>query len=258
MSIRNVTSCIASTSRAVPNASHRLRPHAPALLRSPILPFRLPQYSTDAPSADAPRTTFPALQILKTSAAAANPFVSPGKPTRLPRNGDIQAPIIRIVNRETGELGPDEPLQAALERLKPNKEFLQLMSLDPPIAKVLAFEDEKKKERLRKEQLKTARKGDKGEKEMQLSWLAQPADMQHKLDKIKEALHEGRRVSVVISCKPKTLPPSDERRAEVEKRIYAATSDLAVESQLPQRGRRHSMLYFRPKSHALDEVEKGQ
>lgn len=247
MFARQSTSCIASTSRAaLATSPRRIRPPAPSLTRCPILPFILPQNSTVPPGHN-----FPAHALIKNASFNSNPFSAPdrpGKPTGPPRNENIPHAVVRVVDRERNALGPPEPLEDVLARLKLKKEYVQLLSADPPVVKIFTYEEEKKMEKQRKESMKAARQHNRGEKEIQLSWGAQASDLQHKIDKIKEALGDRRRVSVVISAKPKTPAPSDERRAEIERRMYDVTADLAIESQPPQRGRRHSILYFKPKA----------
>ncbi|KZO94875.1 hypothetical protein CALVIDRAFT_538653 [Calocera viscosa TUFC12733] len=167
--------------------------------------------------------------------------------TAAPRNQQIPFEVVQMPDPATGALGPPERLADLLARINLKKEYLTLLNDDPPVVKLVTFEEERRLDKVRKDQRKAQRATTKGEKEVQITWKAEPADLEHKVDKIKEMLSKGGRVSVLLTTKPNALPPGDERRAQMERSIYNAVEDLAVESRQQQRGRRYTVMFFKPK-----------
>ncbi|EJU06090.1 hypothetical protein DACRYDRAFT_97692 [Dacryopinax primogenitus] len=254
MAFQQVASCIASTSRSVLRTSTRKRIHPTGVTRSAIFPL-YPHYSTQR------KDVYPAQELLKTITPL-NPFNSPMEQERdkdenaLPRNEKIKFEMVQLIDRETRTLGPLRPLVDILAEIRKGKEFVQLVSHERPLVKIITFDEDRRAERTRKTQQRAARAAGRS-KEVQISWQSEAGDLAHKLDKVREVLAEHNRVSVLLSGRPKTPPPTDEKRAEMEKKVYKVAEAMgAFEVGEPERGRRHSILNFRPKTSAGSEEGK--
>jgi len=156
---------------------------------------------------------------------------------------------IRVVSQ--GSLGDWQPLADVLASIDRQTQFLQLLSKNPAIVKIKTFEEDQQAIRdalrARREERKLHRgEGKKAEKEFQLTWSVEPGDLHHKMDRVRDALQEGRRAAVVITAKLGNPLPSDARRAQIQKSVYEAVEGVGLEARQPELTRRAALLFFKP------------
>ncbi|KZT62128.1 hypothetical protein CALCODRAFT_479325 [Calocera cornea HHB12733] len=188
-----------------------------------------------------PSTAFQAPAALREPNASGN-----GKKPAALRNRDIPHEYVQMPDA-TGVLQPPEKLADILARIDSRKRYVVLVQDSPAVVKIGNHEEDRRAERARKDAAKAHRLADKSDKEVQLTWSVEPGDLAHKMDKLVEALGQGRRVSVLIAAKPNTRPPGDDKRHQLESRILKLVEDIAVQVQEQKRGRRHTQMFFAPK-----------
>ncbi|KAJ7667557.1 hypothetical protein DFH06DRAFT_1085112 [Mycena polygramma] len=108
-------------------------------------------------------------------------------------------------------------------------EWVELVSeTHGPVVKIVnkkfALKMEKK---LREKQREGMRKNIK--KEVQLTWVSEQSDLDHKLARVREYLEIGAKVDIVFSTKPKTDPPSVQAMQEKVKNTVESMAEISKE-----------------------------
>lgn len=140
------------------------------------------------------------------------------------RGTDIPYRFVRLVDPETGKLHDPQPLRSILSTINPRSEYVELVSASPePIVKLHNRYDENTRVAEAALRAREVRRQNV-HKEVQLSWTSGPADLAHKINKVREDLTRGvRRVDLVFARKSKQdrLEP-----AEMHKRASEAIESL--------------------------------
>ncbi|KIP09801.1 hypothetical protein PHLGIDRAFT_115958 [Phlebiopsis gigantea 11061_1 CR5-6] len=158
-------------------------------------------------------------------------------PPAKPRDEQIRYKIVRLVDPQTGALGPLTPLanviEAARNKTTPdstegaeageNKKtkwwrqrrcYVELVAEQPhPIVKIVDIADmyHKNREAAKKKKESTVK-----EKEIQMTWSVAQGDLEHKLKKAREALNEGERITIGFARKKgQPYPKPEEIKAKL-------------------------------------------
>ncbi|GJE84807.1 hypothetical protein PsYK624_008830 [Phanerochaete sordida] len=176
----------------------------------------------------------------------------PTEPPRKPRDEEIGFRRVRLVDPDTGSLGPLTDLAQVIQSVRnrpstpaPGTEeqaeaagekrekwwkktwCVELVTHTPdPIVRAVNLSDEYRKA---KEMHKKKRDGIIKEKEVQLSWHVAQGDLEHKLRKVRETLEEGERVTLAFSRKKgQNWPTPEEKEAKIEE-VVGQLTDTAEE-----------------------------
>lgn len=178
--------------------------------------------------------------------------LKPTEPPRKPRDEEIRYRRVRLVDPDTGSLGPLTILTQVLELVRnmpvpptpggeeqatdasgkkekwwKKKWCVELVSEAPdPIVRAVNLSGEYRKA---KEAQKKKREGVIKEKGVQMSWSVAQGDLEHKLKKVKETLEEGERVVIGFSRKKgQPWPKPDEMQAKLRETVDQL-ADIAEE-----------------------------
>ncbi|KAH8102807.1 hypothetical protein DFH11DRAFT_323502 [Phellopilus nigrolimitatus] len=144
------------------------------------------------------------------------------------RNEEIDLRSVYVVNAETTKLGPRTPLHAVLAGVNRSTHFVELVSRDPPVVKIV---DSKAAHAARKALKARLRATRMEQKEVQMTWNVGAEDIAHKLRNARAQLVRGNMVDVAFAPKSKQpLPPRDEMRRKMQQ-VVDFVQDIAVEKQ---------------------------
>lgn len=129
----------------------------------------------------------------------------------------------RVHIRHDGCLSAPSNVSYILSLLDRRGYYIQLISHDPPIVKIVDKAEEYSRMKEEHEQAKLS-KSKQVHKEVQLSWVTSDADMAHKLEKAKEDLAKGLRVNLVFAHKRGRPLPSLE---DIKERLQSLVDSLA-------------------------------
>lgn len=185
------------------------------------------------------------------SAIKYSKFRGGGAEKRALWNEDIPARYVTLVNDE-GRLNEPEPLRPLLASFDP-KEWrlvcLEKVPDDPedqrrwiPVCKMINRKEEYDKERAKKAERKTVTKKTADPlnvKTLELNWAIDVNnDLNHRLNKVKEFLAEGRRVEIVLAKKKRGRVATRDECDNVLSRINAAVEEVKGARQLkPMEGK---------------------
>jgi len=158
-------------------------------------------------------------------------YSSPKKPkyNKPPRNLEITHPNVQLVNPETNRLDPPRPYEEILNSVALKDYFVELVSSDPPIVKIV---NKREANAARKEMKERKRTQPRNElKEVQMTWGVGVADLTHKLKKVQEELERGNRVTLVFAPKSKQPVPKPREMATFLNEVTEKVSAFAKESQ---------------------------
>ncbi|KAF8351065.1 hypothetical protein F5887DRAFT_1193597 [Amanita rubescens] len=129
----------------------------------------------------------------------------------------------RVRIRHDGRLSELSSVSYILSLLDRRGYYIQLISHEPPIVKIVdkAEEYNRMKEEHEKAKLSKAKQG---HKELQLSWATSDADIAHKLEKAKEDMAKGLRVNLVFTHKRGQPLPSLQ---DIHERLQRLVDSLA-------------------------------
>jgi translation initiation factor IF-3 len=123
------------------------------------------------------------------------------------RDRDIPHRIVHLVSEE-GILGPPTPLSHLLASIDPHTHFLELVNENPkPVVKIRDKQEQVKKEKEWKKRQKEVASSNV-QKEIQMTWAVEPADLVHKLNKARKEVEKGNRVELVFAPKVNQRAPS--------------------------------------------------
>lgn len=219
---------------------------APVNLYGGVRHVYTPRTQSRPPPNVAPKRNGPAGPSNTGNTSAYRPS-KPEEPPRKPRDLEIPFRKVRLVDPETGALGPltelrdviafvqsrpghgEEVTEATSEKKDKWKKrwCVELVSEVPdPIVRAVNLSEEYRKA---KEARKKKKESDIKEKEVQMSWSVGQGDMQHKFKKIREALDEGDRVTIVfLRKKGQPFPEPAEMQAKMQEAMDQL-ADIAVE-----------------------------
>lgn len=147
--------------------------------------------------------------------------------TTNPTNERIRFNSVRLVDEETGQLGPPQQLTTILKSIERKHQLVELVAEKPePIVKIRDTREMYKKAR----EQKVSKAGDTKEKEIQMSWGLAETDFERKLNKAREELERGNSVDLTFARKkgqPFLTP--DEMKSQVQ-RAVDALADISKES----------------------------
>ncbi|KLO09927.1 hypothetical protein SCHPADRAFT_999941 [Schizopora paradoxa] len=151
------------------------------------------------------------------------------KYTKPLRNSEIKFATVQLVNQETHRLDPSRPFAELLDSIDLKHEYVELVSNDPPIVKII---NRREANAARKEVKERMRMQPRNEmKEVQMTWGVAAADLDHKLKKAEEELERGNRVSLVFAPRSKRpIPKPQELQAFLDE-VAEKVSTFGRESQ---------------------------
>ncbi|TFK74354.1 hypothetical protein BDN72DRAFT_833265 [Pluteus cervinus] len=153
------------------------------------------------------------------------------KYSKVIKNEKIPHDIVRVVDSETDRLAPAVSLKALLASIDKEQEDVYLVSTVPvPVVKVMNKREVYEKKKVLKAQAKSTLKRNV-QKEAQMSWTSAPADLAHKMKKMREDLEKGYKVDLVLTIKRgslPTLPTPKEMNARLDE-ILNQFADVAKE-----------------------------
>lgn len=144
-------------------------------------------------------------------------------------NEDIKYPYVQVVNID-GRLNPPRPLSTVLSSIDRNEEFVQLVTDDQPIVKIL----NKKEAYDKAKALKKAKKDNErlqGDKEIQMTWGVAAGDLEHKINKVRKELEKKNRVSLIFAPKKRQPVPSPQEQDERVNKVLEMLKDIGKESR---------------------------
>lgn len=149
---------------------------------------------------------------------------------------EIIARVITLVDLETNRLSQPRTRFDILNNLdRKTHRLIQLSPDDPedpnfvPVCKVVSKKESYEQDKRRKQQAKEAKQASgKGSttKTLELNWAIDGNDLQHRLDRMREFLQEGRKVEIVLASKKKGRKASKEDCAGVLKAIQDAVNGV--------------------------------
>ncbi|GBE79107.1 hypothetical protein BKA93DRAFT_912695 [Sparassis latifolia] len=161
-----------------------------------------------------------------------------------PRNQQIEHRVVRMVNPETSHLEPAEELSEILRRTDLTLFAVELVTEHPePIVKLVNMRDEYLKRKAQEEK-KRVQPRPREEKEIMMTWGVSLGDFDHKLDKARQELEKGNRVTLIYARRkdqPQLTPE------EMEARVQETISSLAEAGAewRPRKANKHTTsLYF--------------
>ncbi|KAJ7638394.1 hypothetical protein FB45DRAFT_1023189 [Roridomyces roridus] len=169
------------------------------------------------------------------------------------RNKDIPFQEVHLAD-ENGVLVKTS-LRDLLERIDHRNQWVELVAQEPPVVKII---DKKARLALQKQAKEKAREVARKNmvKEVQLTWMSEAGDLQHKLTRARAYLEMGARVDIVFSPKPKvTNPPPHVQREKIGE-IVETLADVSTEFK-PVEWRR-GMAIVSLKGTAAETIEGNQ
>ncbi|KAG6874006.1 hypothetical protein C0995_007963 [Termitomyces sp. Mi166 len=157
---------------------------------------------------------------------------------RMPlRDFRIPHRLVHLVDPETGKLSDLQPLKAILASLNQDSHYVELVNENPaPIVRIYnRYIEKTRAAEIAHRAREVARQN--VQKEVQLSWGSAPADLAHKISKVREDLLRGARVDLVFARKigqPRIAPPVMHERVS-----EAIASLLDVAKEWKEREVRH-------------------
>lgn len=164
--------------------------------------------------------------------------------TRRPRNNEIKCPVVQVVDPETQRLRDPVPLKDVLNSVELEKFFIELVSADPPVVKIISRSEAHAAKKAAKAKQKTL-KADK--KEYQMTWNISPQDLTHKIQRAREQLESNNLVDVAFAPKPRQKAPSLPEMHSILDKVKQALLDVAMERQERTIQRAIGVIYFRPR-----------
>jgi translation initiation factor IF-3 len=140
-----------------------------------------------------------------------------------PRDRGIPHSIVYLVDEE-GRLGLPTPLSRLLASINPQTHFIELVDENPrPVVKIRDKQEQIRKEKeWKKRQREVA--SNNVQKEIQMTWAVEPADLAHKLNKARREVEKGSRVELVFAPKVNQRAPSS---AIMDARMKDAAEKIA-------------------------------
>lgn len=169
-----------------------------------------------------------------------------------PRDEQIKLPMVQLVDPITSKLLSPEPPSDILSRIKRSTHYVELVSQDPPLVKIIDRKEAAAERKASKAKLKQSKME---QKELQLSWKSEPSDIEHKLKKARAILGDGDMVNIAFARKARQRPPPVEEMQERLKQVVASLSDIAIEKKPMVVERGVGIVYLRPKSGKAANVD---
>jgi translation initiation factor IF-3 len=188
-------------------------------------------------------------------------------------NDKIPFVKVHLANSETNKLGPLVSLDSLLDslkdpvgtigedgkKIKSPTHFIQLVSLDPPVVRLVNRADAyaKKKERAKSQKLSAKQNVTK---EIQLTWGVAQGDWEHKVSKARSELKKGNRVDVVFAPKSKVKPPSHEEMLAIANKMVESLRDVGYQWKDIKKTNSMLLLHLRASDDSTpsDEAESSQ
>ena len=164
---------------------------------------------------------------------------------RRPKNEDIKYSHVQVVNSE-GKLDPPRPLTAILASIERKDYFVQLVTDDQPIVKIMNRKEMYEKSKALKKAKKAAERSSE-EKEIQMTWGVAIGDLSHKISKVREELEKRNRVNLIFAPKKGQPVPSPNERNEKMNEILEMLKDIGQESRSRTILRSHLTLHLEAK-----------
>lgn len=181
-------------------------------------------------------------------------YASSKKPsfTKPPRNSEITHATVQLVNPETNRLDPPKPYAEILNSIELKDNFVELVSSDPPIVKIV---NKREANAARKEMKERKRVQPKNEmKEVQMTWGVGAADLSHKLKKAQEELEKGNRVSLVFAPRSKRPVPKPQEMQVFLDEVAEKVSPFAKEGQARTLEKNVAVIYL----HAIKREKSAE
>lgn len=169
----------------------------------------------------------------------------------LPKNEAIPFELVHYITEDTPQgLPPLVPLAQILARINQKTDYIKLVSSKPPIVRVFNYKEEQnvkdERDRLAKQAARASTR-----KEVQMTWTAAPADIQHKLNKALKELSKGRRVDLALSRssggKSRAPVPTNTEVASYIENVMEILGDKVVQwKEMESRAHGVVVLYLEP------------
>ncbi|EIW65803.1 hypothetical protein TREMEDRAFT_66172 [Tremella mesenterica DSM 1558] len=121
----------------------------------------------------------------------------------LPSDGQIPHRYIHLVQPD-GTLSPLQPFTSIFNSYNHQTHTLQLVSHDPPIAKLLDKEEITRKALEAENRRQISNQLRESEKEVQIPWSAAEGDLKHKVELARDLLEKGHMVRLALAPRKKT------------------------------------------------------
>ncbi|KAG6885781.1 hypothetical protein C0993_009886 [Termitomyces sp. T159_Od127] len=185
----------------------------------------------------APQTRSP---VKTAQAAKASSEAAKAKKTEPFRDLAIPHRFVRLVDPETGRLNELQPLKSVLRTLDLRSHYLELVTDKPePIVRIYNRYAEKTRAAEAESRAREVARQNV-HKEVQLSWASAPADLAHKINKVREDLMRGARVDLVFARKSRQqrLDPAamHERASEAIESLKDVSKEWKERELRPSQG----------------------
>lgn len=173
-------------------------------------------------------------------------------------NMDIPFAEVHVVDSETENLGPIQPLKDVVDSISQDTHAVRLVRLDPPVVRIIDLEGEKVKERERFARQKLSRRLAVEDKEIQVGWHSAQADMQHKAKMARQALEKGDRVHVIFATRVGGTQSmvSAQKKAEVVALFDEALEEVGDKWKDDERVKGLWVLYYQPKAQIREAAKE--
>ena len=131
------------------------------------------------------------------------------------RDADIPFPLVQLVSPVDNSISAPQPLRNLLRTYDHTTHFLQLVSSDPPVVKLLDKVEEYRKTRESEAKATLRKRTAAEEKEVQISWASASGDVAHKIDQARTIIERGDRVRLVFA--PRASGPNRDKISEAKK-----------------------------------------
>lgn len=144
-----------------------------------------------------------------------------------PRDDQIPYQVVQLVSPTDNSLAPPQPLRHLLTSYDPRTHSLILVSIDPPVVKLIdkSLEAQRSREAHARESIRQRTVAE--EKEVQVSWGSASGDLGHKIALARSLLEKGDRVRLVFA--PRQGGKRDKTGEDVKERILRDFEEALME-----------------------------
>ena len=175
-------------------------------------------------------------------------------PNRKPRNNEIKLPLVQLVDPVTQKLQDPAPPSEIVAKADMKNFYVELVSQEPPIVRLVNRKDAHVAKLARKAKLKQVKVE---HKELQMTWNVADTDVAHKLRKAREHLAGGNFVDIAFA--PKARQPKLQHQEMVQKMelVVETLKDVADQRQDWTLERNVGVVYLKPISTKTNRQNQG-
>jgi translation initiation factor IF-3 len=169
------------------------------------------------------------------------------------RDRQIPYRTVQLVSPTDNSLSEPTPLRTILNSYDHATHTLSLVSLEPPIVKLLNKEDIRQKVRKAEVKAKLNRKSAVEEKEVQVSWASASGDLKHKCAQARGILEKGDRATVIYAAKAGSDKVSQGVQGEITAMFERELEEVAVRWKEDEKSKATWIQFWGPMAKVREE-----